>query len=89
MDMKIHLEGYAAWVTAAFQTMGRDFDPELLLRPGGSMIAIVVWLYAKANTIALRLGIHFGAKARKPRSTNLGTEKERAPETLNSCCRCR
>jgi hypothetical protein len=66
--MKIHLERYAAWAAVAFQTIGRDFDAELLLRPGGSIIAIVVWLYTKANTIALRFGIHLGAKARKPRS---------------------
>jgi hypothetical protein len=76
--MKIPLTAYAAWVTAAFQTIGRDFDAELLLRPGGSMVAIVVWLYAKANAIVLHFGIHLGAKARKPRSGILGTPKERA-----------
>ena len=79
--MKIHLEGPSAWLIGALQTMGRDFDVELLERPYGGMIAIVVWLYAKANTIALRFGIHLGAKARKPRSAILGAAKERAPRS--------
>jgi hypothetical protein len=83
--MKIHLERYAAWAAVAFQTIGRDFDAELLLRPGGSIIAIVVWLYTKANTIALRFGRHLGAKARKPRSAILGTACAAGNLRLNEC----
>ena len=84
--MKIHLEGHAAWLIGALQTMGRDFDVELLERPYGGMIAIVVWLYAKANAIALRFGIHLGAKARKPRSAILGAAKKRAPWKATCGC---
>ena len=89
-NMKIHLEGYAGWVSAAFQTMGLSFDPELLLWPGGSMIATVLWLYAMARTIALRFGIRLGAKSRRARSTMLGTRNGRLPgKALNPYCRCR
>lgn len=63
-NMKIHLEGYAGWVSTAFQTMSLNFDPELLLWPGGSMIATALWLYAMAKKITLRFGIRLGAKSR-------------------------
>ena len=88
--MRIHLEGYAGWVTAAFQPLGLNFDPELLLWPGGSMIATVLWVYAMAKTIALRFGLRLGAKSRQARSAMLGTAKARLPgKALNPCCRCR
>jgi hypothetical protein len=48
--MKTWLHWFAAWLAAAFQTPGREFDPELLLQPGGSVLAVALWLYTKATT---------------------------------------
>jgi len=89
-NMKIRLGWYAASMTVAFQNMARDFDVELLLWPGGSIIATVLWLYAKALTIAGRFGIHLAAKSRSTRSAKFNAAK-RCPlgNVLNPCCRYR
>jgi hypothetical protein len=47
--MKSWLQWGAAWAAAALQTPGREFDPELLLQPGGSVLAVVLWLCTKAT----------------------------------------
>jgi hypothetical protein len=62
--MKTWLNGFAAWAAAAFQTPGREFDPDLLLQPGGSVLAIVLWLYTKA-TMGGRSDPGLGAKRTK------------------------
>jgi hypothetical protein len=46
--MRSWLHWFAAWLATAFQTPGHEFDPELLLQPGGSVLAVALWLYTKA-----------------------------------------
>jgi|ERR1700722_7469517 hypothetical protein len=47
--MKSWLHWFAAWLATALQTPGQEFDPELLLQPGGSVLAVGLWLYTKAT----------------------------------------
>jgi hypothetical protein len=53
MSMKNQLESYAGRIAAGLQYMGASMDPEILQLPGGSVIATLLWLYAK-GTQALR-----------------------------------
>jgi len=62
--MKTWLNWCAAWVAFAIQRAGREFDPELLLQPGGSVLAVVLWLYAKA-AIGTRPATAMRAKSRQ------------------------
>ena len=41
------IESYAACIAARIQHMGAEVDPEILQLPGGSVIATLLWLYAK------------------------------------------
>jgi predicted NBD/HSP70 family sugar kinase len=43
--MKNWMESYAAKLTAGVQTIGFGLDPEVLMLPGGSIMALVFWLY--------------------------------------------
>ena len=43
--MKSWMESYAAKLTAGVQTIGVGLDPEVLMMPGGSFMALVLWLY--------------------------------------------
>ena len=47
------LESYAARIAARIQDVGADIDPEILHLPGGSVIATLLWLYAK-GAVAFR-----------------------------------
>lgn len=47
--MKEQLESYAARIAAQIQHMGADVDPEILQLPGGSVIATILWLYARGS----------------------------------------
>ena len=38
----------AGRVAALIQSIGAGFDPEVLSLPGGSFIAVLLWLYAAA-----------------------------------------
>ena len=51
--MMEQLESYAARIAARIQDVGADVDPEILQLPGGSVIATLLWLYAKGS-VALR-----------------------------------
>ena len=51
--MKAQLESYAARIAAGIRNVGADVDPEILQLPGGSVIATLLWLYAK-GTVAFR-----------------------------------
>ena len=44
--MKQPIESWATWVAANIQIVGANFDPAVLQWPGGSLIAIFLWLYA-------------------------------------------
>jgi hypothetical protein len=43
--MKAWLESYAAKLTAGVHTIGVGLDPDVLMLPGGSLVALVLWLY--------------------------------------------
>lgn len=51
--VKEQIESYAARLAARIQTVSADMDPDILQLPGGSVIATLLWLYAKGAT-ALR-----------------------------------
>ena len=51
--MKEQIETYAARIAVKLQGVGADMDPELLQLPGGSVIATLLWLYAK-GAVAFR-----------------------------------
>lgn len=48
-----HLQSYTGRIAACLQSASAEMDPEILQLPGGSLIAAVLWLYAK-GTVALR-----------------------------------
>ncbi len=39
------MENYAGRLAARMQWLGSHFDPEVLMLPGGSLIAVLLWLY--------------------------------------------
>jgi len=43
--MKAWMESYAAKLTAGVHTIGVGLDPDILMLPGGSLVALVLWLY--------------------------------------------
>jgi hypothetical protein len=45
MAMKKFFELGAVWIGAAIQNAGAKVDLEVLSLPGGSLIAILLWLY--------------------------------------------
>jgi hypothetical protein len=53
MPMREQLESYAARIAARIQDASADMDPEILQLPGGSVIATLLWLYAK-GAVAFR-----------------------------------
>lgn len=44
--MKQQFELCVTWFAATIQSVAASFDPEVLQWPGGSFIAIFLWLYA-------------------------------------------
>lgn len=42
------IESSAGRIAARLQSIGGGFDPEVLSLPGGSVIAVFLWLYASA-----------------------------------------
>jgi hypothetical protein len=44
--MSHFIESSAGRIAAGIQTIGASFDPEILSLPGGSVIAVCLWLYA-------------------------------------------
>jgi hypothetical protein len=47
---KEQFESYAARLAARLQDIGADMDPDILQLPGGSVIAPLLWLYAKGKS---------------------------------------
>ena len=48
-SMKEQLQSCAARIAAGIQNVSSDMDPEILQLPGGSVIATLLWLYAKGS----------------------------------------
>jgi hypothetical protein len=47
------IESGAGRIAARIQTIGGSFDPEVLSLPGGSIIAILLCLYAASTVVSL------------------------------------
>jgi hypothetical protein len=47
------IESSAGRIAARIQSIGGGFDPEVLSLPGGSIIAILLWLYAASTLVTL------------------------------------
>ena len=47
------IESNAGRIVARIQSIGGSFDPEVLSLPGGSIIAVVLWLCAASAMVAL------------------------------------
>jgi len=52
--MMERLESCAARIAARIQHASADMDPEILQLPGGSVIATLLWLYAKGSGVFRR-----------------------------------
>jgi len=48
------IESSAGRIAARIQGIGVNFDPDVLSLPGGSVLALVLWLYANAMVILHR-----------------------------------
>jgi hypothetical protein len=66
------IESSAGRIAARIQSIGGSFDPEVLSLPGGSIIAIVLWLYAASSLAAL----------------NRTPPRPRPPEPIIACSDC-
>jgi hypothetical protein len=55
------LESSAGRIAAKIQTIGGSFDPEVLSLPGGSIIAILLFLYASTM-----IGLHRAQPPQQP-----------------------
>jgi len=51
--MRKFLESGAAQIGVRIQSIGVNFDPEVLSLPGGTAIAAILWLYA-STMVALK-----------------------------------
>ncbi len=52
------IESSAGRIAARIQSIGVSFDPEVLSLPGGSAIAVFLWLYASAMVTLKRAASH-------------------------------
>ena len=48
--MKGVVESYTARFAARMHRFGSSIDPEILMLPGGSLIALALWLYERRPT---------------------------------------
>jgi hypothetical protein len=49
MEMNEFIESSAGRIAARIHSIGGSFDPEVLSLPGGSIIAVCLWLYASSR----------------------------------------
>jgi hypothetical protein len=89
--MKQLIESGAARIAAGMQSVGANFDFELLSLPGGSLIAVGLWLYASTVATVTR-----GTRNRERRLTQLpmaarGSKGAECSPPLAECvgCACR
>jgi hypothetical protein len=66
--MNHFIESSAGRIAAGIQTIGASFDPEVLSLPGGSFIAVCLWLYTRTM-----LTVNRGAAHRRPAITAIPT----------------
>lgn len=56
--MNHFIESSAGRLAAGIQTIGASFDPEVLSLPGGSIIAVGLWLYTRTMLTLHRAAPH-------------------------------
>jgi len=54
--MNSFIESSAGRIAAQIHNIGGSFDPEVLSLPGGSIIAVLLWLYAGTRMTLKRRG---------------------------------
>jgi len=59
--MRKFLESGAAQIGVRIQSIGVNFDPEVLSLPGGTVIAVILWLYASTMLALERCAPRFRA----------------------------
>jgi hypothetical protein len=47
--MKTQIVSWAAWILVRIQIVTATLDPDLLQRPGGIVVALLLWLYVVAR----------------------------------------
>ena len=52
--MNEFIESSAGRIAARIHSIGGSFDPEVLSLPGGSIIAVCLWLYASTRVTSTR-----------------------------------
>jgi hypothetical protein len=60
------MESSAGRIAVRIQALGAGFDPEILSLPGGSFIAVVLWLYAGAAATVHRAALRRPAAPHRP-----------------------
>jgi hypothetical protein len=56
--MNHFIESSTSRIAAGIQTVGTGFDPEVLSMPGGTIIAVGLWLYARTMLTLKRGAMH-------------------------------
>ena len=56
--MNHFIESSTSRIAAGIQTVGTGFDPEVLSLPGGTIIAVCLWLYACTLLVWKRGAMH-------------------------------
>jgi hypothetical protein len=51
--MKTQIESLLAWALVRLQIAAANLDPEVIQWPGGSVIALLLWLYVAARPLCL------------------------------------
>jgi hypothetical protein len=59
--MRKFLESGAAQIGVRIQSIGVNFDPEVLSLPGGTALAAILWLYTSAMVALKRCAPRFHA----------------------------
>lgn len=85
--MKQLIESGAARIAAGIQSVGANFDFEVLSLPGGSVIAVLLWLYASAMS-TLKRAVPKPERVDKANGASSTACKERLPPAT-ACVGCR
>jgi hypothetical protein len=72
--MRKFLESGAAQIGVRIQSIGVNFDPEVLSLPGGTAIAVILWLCTSTMVALKRCAPRFRARAR--RGTEISADAE-------------
>jgi hypothetical protein len=64
--MRKFLESGAAQIGVRIQSIGVNFDPEVLSLPGGTAIAVILWLYTSTMVVLKRCAPRFRAVDKEP-----------------------